>query len=114
MLLAAIIVGIMHGRSHRKGYVVAFSHAIASELLVETNSAKLTQIGTGLRVELADLLSSPSGIEDVRLGDAPLGDGRACSHVILSNAVGKRLGIRLRADANPEKFHVLGFWNLGK
>jgi len=79
-----------------------------------TNSTRLVQIGSGLRTKLSEFLASPAAVQQVELGDepSPIGDGTACSRVILSNAAGTRVGIRLRQDAEPERFHVVGYWTI--
>ena len=114
LLLVLAVVAIYHGRHHTNVFILAQTRTIGAELLADTNSSKLIRIGPALNQQLTHLLASASAIEAVRLGDVPIGNGEACSHVILSNASGKRLGIRFRQDSDPEKFHVLGFWNLGK
>lgn len=87
---------------------------IGQELIATTNSARLVHIGSGLYGRLATFLTSPAGVADVLLGDeaSPIGDGRACSRLVVSNASGVRLGIRLRQDSEPERFHILGFWTI--
>src|SRR2546426_7540907 len=98
---------MVSGRNHRRYYVYAQTWMIGQELIAATNSTRLVQIGSGLQKRLSEFLVSPVGVAEVELGDepSPIGDGTACSRVIVSNATGGRLGIRLRQDAEPERFH---------
>ena len=114
MAVVAVIIAIMSGRNHHRHFVSAHTWMIGQELIATTNSARLVQIESGFQKELADFLASPAGIANVEFGDepSPIGDGTACSRLIMSNAIGGRLGIRLRQDAEPERFHVLSFWSI--
>jgi hypothetical protein len=118
LLVAIAIVGVVFalvsGSRHNRYHVYAQARMIGEELSTTTNSSRLVQLGPGLRQRLSDFLISPSGLAEVQLGDEPppIGDGSACSRVILSNAVGGRVGIRLRQDSQPERFHVLGYWTI--
>jgi hypothetical protein len=87
---------------------------IGRDLIARTNSERLVQIGSALPLRLSSFLRSSSAVAEVKLGDepSPIGDGTASSRLILSNAVGERLGIRLRSCAEPERFRVLGFWTV--
>ena len=117
-LVALIVVGVIFalytGRKHHQYFVSARARQIGMDLIEKTNSARLVRIGEGLRAQLSQLLGFPTRIADVRLGDvpAPIGDGSADSRLVFVNEQGKRLGIRLRQDVDPEKFHILGYWNL--
>ena len=77
-----------------------------------TNSPQLVRIGPGLEGRLASLLNTNAGVSQVLLGDepSPIGNGKAACRLILTNASGDCMGIRLRADEG--KFHVLGFYSL--
>ena len=85
---------------------------IGQELIATTNSPRLVVIGAGLKVRLAQLLASPTLIEEVLPGDEPqpLGDGKATTRLILKNQNGERLGIRLRKREDGDKVDVLGYW----
>ena len=108
------MVAMVSGRNHHRYFVYAHSRMIGEELVMTTNSTRLVQIGSGLRTKLSEFLASPAAVQQVELGDepSPIGDGTACSRVILSNAAGARVGIRLRQDAEPERFHVVGYWTI--
>ncbi len=112
--IVAVVFAMVSGRNHRRYYVYAQTRMIGQELIAATNSTRLVQIGSGLQKRLSEFLVSPVGVVEVELGDepSPIGDGTACSRVIVSNATGGRLGIRLRQDVEPERFHVLGFWTI--
>ena len=114
LVLVGILFAVVSGRNHQRYFIQAQSRMIGQDLISSTNSTRLVQIGPGLQKRLAEFLGAPAGIAEVNLGDepSPIGDGRACSRVVLSNATGERLGIRLRQDAKPERFHVQGFWTI--
>jgi len=96
---------------HQRSYLRVRTIGIGNDLIVRTNSDRLVLIGPSLRSRLEQLLSSPTKLETVKLGDeaAPFGDGKATSHLILKNQKGERLGIRLRRE-DGDKFDVLGYW----
>jgi hypothetical protein len=112
--LVVIVFAMVSGANHRRYDVQAQTRMIGQELIATTNSTRLVQVGSGLQKRLSEFLTSPAGVADVTLGDepSPIGDGTACSRLIVSNATGGRLGIRLRQDSEPERFHVLGFWTI--
>ncbi len=110
--MVAAVFAFVSGRNHHRYFVYAHSRMIGEELATATNSPHLVQLGPDLQNCLSQFLASPAGLSDVQLGDerSPLGDRSACSRIILSNAAGARLGIRLCQNEAPGKFHVLGFW----
>ncbi len=112
--IAVIAFTMVSGSNHHRYYVRAQTRMIGRELLAATNSVRLVPTDPGFRKRLSEFLSSRAGVAEVVLGDAPspIGDGTACSRLILSNATGGRLGIRLRQDSEPERFHVLGVWTV--
>jgi len=112
--IAVMVFAVVSGSKHHRYYVYAQTRMIGQDLIATTNSARLAQIGPNLQKRLSEFLSSPAGVAEVVLGDepSPIGDGAACSRLIVSNATGVRLGIRLRQDSEPERFHVLGFWTI--
>jgi hypothetical protein len=114
MAFVAIFGLAGQGRRNHRYYISAQTRVIGEELTASTNSSRLAPIGAALRDRLCGFLAAQSGVADVLLGDepSPVGDGTACSRLILSNAVGARLGIRLGQDAGPERFHVLGYWTI--
>jgi len=117
-LVTLIIVGgvlaLYSGRKNHQHFITAQARQIGMDLIERTNSPKLVSIGVGLNGELTQLLSTETRVAGALSGDepAPIGDGSADSRLLLTNVQGKWLGIRLRQDSNPERFHVLGFWNL--
>jgi hypothetical protein len=117
-LALALIGGLffvsVQGLDHHRYYIRTQTRMIGTELIATTNSTRLVHIGTDLRQQLVTLLSSPVGFDDVLLGDepAPIGNGSAECRLILTNAVGARLGMRLRPADALEKFEVLGFWSV--
>lgn len=111
LLLAATVFAVISGRSHRRAFVSAASQAVGRDLIASTNSARLVGINSDLQARLSSLLGSPTHVASVLFGDepAPLGDGRACSRLVLTNNSGDGLLIRLRQADSPDIFQVLGF-----
>ena len=113
--MALVTVFGLAGQARRNAryYTSAQTEMIGQELVSATNSPRLVAVGPDLQNRLARFLASPGGVAKVLLGDepSPIGDGTACSRLVLSNAVGGRLGIRL-GPAGREKFQALGFWTL--
>jgi hypothetical protein len=114
LALVAIFGLVSLGRREHRAYVIAQTRMIGVELTRGTNSPWLAEIKPALRARLAEFLTSKVAVAEVLPGDepAPVGDGTACSRLILSNNVGERIGIRLQQDAGPERFHALGFWTI--
>ncbi len=114
MVVFGAIVFSGQARRNIRYYITAQTTMVGQELVRGTNSSRLAEISPALQHRLSGFLASPSGVADVMLGDErpPIGDGTACSRLVLSNAVGARLGIRLRQEATADKFHVLGFWTI--
>ncbi|HWQ90388.1 MAG TPA: hypothetical protein VN673_01865 [Clostridia bacterium] len=109
MLIVAVVFAVISGREHHRYYVYAHSRLIGEDLATATNSPHLSQIDADLQKSLAQFLHSPAGVANVYMGDvpAPIGDGSACSRVVLSNATGARLEIRLRQDDASGKFQAM-------
>jgi hypothetical protein len=114
IVLVAFFGGTWQGRREARYYVLAQTRMIGEELSRGTNSPRLGALDPALQARLSGFLTPQRGVAEVLLGDqrAPLGDGTACSLLVLSNGVGARLGIRLYQDAGPERFHVLGYWTI--
>ena len=87
---------------------------IGEDLVQTTNSARLVNIGPNLQDKLNELLASKTHVSKVLLGDEPImGDGKATGRLILTNAKGAAIGVRLRRERlSKEKYHVLGFWTI--
>ena len=112
--IAVTVLGVISGRNQQRYYIHAQTEMIGNELIAAANSPRLTEKGStlkDLKGWLATFLASPSGVAEVLLGDEPFprGDGAACSRLILTNAAGQRLLIRLRQELEPERFQVLGY-----
>lgn len=111
----ALVLSVIHANQVRQQLIIPQTYRIGRELIATTNSTLLDGVGLGgLEVRLTGLLAYPTQVATVLLGDepAPIGDGHACSRLILTNAHGDRLGIRLREDPHSERFRVLGFWTI--
>ena len=91
---------------------MAQTNLMANDLVTKKNSPLLFQMGTIFKKELSRVLAEPTQIILVKYGDepAPIGDGSACSRLVLSNRVGQLIGIRLQHDSKSKKFYVWGFW----
>ena len=114
IVLVAVFAFAGQGRREHRAYVLAQTRMIGQELTRATNSPRLTEISPALRAKLSQFLTPKSGVAEVVLGDepAPVGDGTACSQLVLSNNIGARIGIRLQRDAGAEHFHALSFWTI--
>src|SRR6185295_11251662 len=88
LTLVAVVFARISGANHCRAYVYAHSRMIGQELVATTNSPHLVHIGPGLTQRLSEFLAFPTGVAGVELGDepAPIGNGRACSRVIITNA----------------------------
>src|SRR4051812_24955130 len=111
MLIAALVFGIIAVRGQHRGFISVASRSIGGDLIASTNSSHLVRIGPDLQAYLAELLSARTHIAAVLLGDepSPIGDGTACSRLVLTNDAGRGLLIRLRPAEESGMFHVLGF-----
>jgi hypothetical protein len=114
-LIALVIVGMTFATIHESGehrsFINVASHSIGSDLVATTNSLHLIRIDPNLRAELSEFLAARANVSTVLLGDdlAPIGDGQACSRLVLTNDAGRGLLIRLRRAEQPGMFQVLGF-----
>jgi hypothetical protein len=110
--IPGIVALVRQGPSGHRYYVTAQTRMIGEELCRSTNSTRLVRMPPALRDRLSRFLGSRTGVAGVLLGDEqpPLGDGTACSRLVLSNASNIRLTVRLRQEPGPEHFYVLGFW----
>ena len=112
--VAGLTFGVIHERGEHRSFISVASHSIGSDLIVATNSSHLVHIGPDLHTRLSELLGTRAQVSTVLLGDdpSPIGDGSACSRVVLTNDVGQGLLIRLRQADQPGIFYVLGFRRL--
>jgi hypothetical protein len=111
MLVVGLAFGIVVVKGQRRGFISVASRSIGEDLITSTNSSHVVRIGPGLQAALSELLSAPAHVADVLMGDepSPIGDGKACSRLVLTNDIGKGLLIRLRPAEQSGMFHVLGF-----
>lgn len=109
MLIVALVFGSITARSRHRGFISVASQSIGGDLITVTNSSHLVRIDPDVRARLAELLGARTWVADVLLGDAPspIGDGTACSRLILTNELGKSLLIRLRPVEESGMFEVL-------
>ena len=87
---------------------------VGHDLITQTNSSRLANLPLGFAPQLSTLLAAPTQISAVLMGDdpAPLGDGSACSRLILTNQSARGIHLRLGQTQDPEKFRILGYWPL--
>ena len=109
---AAGILALKHGDAESKRSVVSRTYQIGQDLIAHTHSPQLSGLPPGLGGQLANLLNSPTHIAAVLLGDEPppVGDGSACSRLILTNQMAKGLELRLCPATVPGQFRVMGYW----
>ena len=112
--LVIAVLGIFHQQKGHERIVSARTRNIGQDLIALTNSPRLLGLPRGFSTQLSSLLVSPTRVSEVLLGDdsAPLGDGSACSRLILTNELGRGLQMRLGSTGDPEKFRILGYWPL--
>ena len=111
MLVVGLVFGIIAVRGQHRGFISVASRSIGGDLITGTNSSRLVRIGPDLHACLSALLAARAQVANVRLGDdpSPIGDGTACSRLVLTNDLGQGLLIRLRPADQSGKFQVLGF-----
>ena len=108
-----VLVVVKTNQRHRQ--ISAASRVLGSDLIRATNSVHLVRMSPFLKARLEEMLASPTQLTGVVLGDepSPAGDGSACSRLVLKNAKGERLLIRLRQAGNG-KFEVVGFRSVAR
>jgi hypothetical protein len=114
--MAGLIFGIIHKRNEDRRVIRTNSHAIGGELVSKGCSPRLDRLNPRLQARLVDFARKKARVADVLIGDepAPLGDGNACSRLVLTNDAGQGLVLRLSPAAEPGMFHVLGYRNVAK
>lgn len=111
LAIAFVVVSFVGGSRMARQAVKVRIATIGHDLIENTNSPSLVRVGPDLQQTLSNLLSSTTRVARVSLGDVPMGDGTATGHLILSNALGQSVGIRLRRNSSTgEQFGILEFW----
>src|SRR6266496_176133 len=111
MMLTAFVFGLFGIRGQRRAAILVASYSIGRELITSTNSSHLVSVGPEMQAHLSGLLNATTRVSTVvLLGDEPrpIGDGRACSRLILTNDAGHGLVVRLRQEPGTKVFNVLG------
>lgn len=108
MVVVVAVLLMRQARLDHEYYIMAQTRMIGEELCRSGNSLRLVMVPPAL----SNWVIGRAGVLDVLSGDErpPVGNSTACTRLVLSNASGSRIAIRLRQDANPEQFYVLGFW----
>jgi hypothetical protein len=109
MLLYVMVARVVAQRRMRQGIITTQSFAIGHDLITATNSSHLVRVSPFLTAQLSKLLGAPTQVATVLSGDEPRADGMACSRLVLTNAAGQRLLIRLREAGGQGMFEVVGF-----
>jgi hypothetical protein len=114
LAVAALAIGFKQWGYHR--HVSDGTRDIGQDLITHANSSRLANLPLGFAPQLSTLLASPTQISAVLMGDdpAPLGDGSACSRLILTNQSARGIHLRLGQTQDPEKFRIIGYWPLDK
>src|SRR5580765_1258728 len=114
MLVVGLVFGIIAVRGQHRGFISMALRSIGGDLVKTTNSLHLVHISPQLHARLSDLLAARTHVAEVLLGDepSPVGDGTACSRLVLTNEVGQGLVIRLRPAKHSAMFEVPGFRSL--
>ncbi len=109
MALVAAVLFAISGAAHNRAFLVGQTRSLGAQLIARTNSPQLL-LQPYQRERLGQLLSHRTFVAQVKTGDQPkpLGDGRASSWMVLSNAQGAQIVLRLRRADNGE-FHLLSF-----
>jgi hypothetical protein len=109
----AVVVFFVSGtiKGQRQVQLHVMCTGIGRQLISLTNSSSLVHLGPDLHAQLATLLSSTTRVSTVLFGDEPppFGDGKASSRLVLTNAVGHGLLIRLQREPGTNLFRVLSF-----
>jgi hypothetical protein len=107
-----VLVAMTHRFGTSNQVLTARTYQIGQDLISHANSTFLAGLPPGLAGQLSNLLKSPTRIAAVLSGDEPppVGDGSACSRLILTNQLAKGLELRLCPASTPDKFRVLGYW----
>jgi len=110
--LAGVLFALVQTRTKRRDAISERSYQIGQDLISTTNSNHLLSLRPGLSDQLSNLLASPTYVSAVLLGDepSPVGDGSACSRLILTNQLRRGLELRLAPALLPDKFQILGYW----
>src|SRR2546430_13847556 len=82
----------------RRYFIIMMTASVGHELITTTNAARSIRVDPELQRCLSELLTSPTHINKVLLGDERprVGDGDASSRLILTNELGHGLAMRLR------------------
>ena len=114
------LVGVFVLREMAQGkrqFITMMTFSFGKEIIETTNSSLVAAISPELHKQLSQLFASATRVAGVRLGDEPppAGDGRACSRIILTNALAHGLGIRLGLGSiGQSTFDILGYWTFSK
>ncbi len=115
--LTGAVVGVRFITSaveSRRYFITMMTVSVGHELITTTNAARSIRVDPELQRCLSELLTSPTHINKVLLGDERprVGDGDASSRLILTNELGRGLAMRLRLRHHSSQgpiFDVLSY-----
>ena len=112
----AMVVAMKQRFENANQVITSCTYQIGEDLISHASSPQLTGLPPGLAGQLSNLTGSPTHVAAVLLGDEPppVGDGSACSRVILTNLLAKGLELRLCTASAPGKFRIMGYWPTSK
>src|ERR1700745_734849 len=88
-IVAAVLVVLAtkHRLETSNQLITSRTYQIGQDLIAHRSSQHLAGLPPGLAGQLSNLLGSPTRVSTVLLGDEPppIGDGSACSRLILTN-----------------------------
>jgi len=113
-IVAAVLVVLAtkHRLETSNQLITSRTYQIGQDLIAHSSSQHLAGLPPGLAGQLANLLGSPTRVSAVLLGDEPppIGDGSACSRLILTNERAKGMELRLCSAPTSDKFRIMGYW----
>ena len=106
------VVAMTHRLGSSNQAISSRTYQIGQDLISRGTSTQLAGLPPGLPGQLSNLRSSPTTVAVVLLGDEPppVGDGSACSRLILTNQLAKGLELRLCPAFTGDKLRILGYW----
>jgi hypothetical protein len=101
-------------KQERRDLMLAISMSVGADLVHATNSPALTGVTAELQSDVKQIQASPTqAVVQPGDDDPPAGDGRAYARLLLTNAIGQTLSLRLRPESEPgtglRKFRVIGY-----
>jgi hypothetical protein len=116
VILSVVAIALFTARAkrERRDLTLALSLSVGTDLVHSTTSKALTGVTAELQSDIKQIQASPAqAIIQAGDDDPPLGDGSASARMLLTNAIGQTLTLRLRLESEPgtglRNFRVLGY-----